>query len=319
MLKVLHAGMMTSVQDGGRTGYRNLGVGVGGVLDKPAMQLANLLVGNRPDAAVLEITLGRFCAEITAPGWLALTGADCHARLDGMPLWTGWRFPVRPGQVVKLATPKHGMRSYLAVSGGIEVPEILGSRSTDLNNGFGGYQGRLIQDNDLLPAGEPENLPVRQIGIRQLLFGNRVRALPGPEYREFSAESQEAFWRTGWQLSAQSNRMGYRLQGASLKRDGGRELYSHGLLPGVVQVPPNGQPIILMADAQTTGGYPRIACVIGADMFHLAQLRLGEPIHFVRCTLEEAHAAWREQMHYLEQIAWQLTALERQTSAVTAR
>ena len=315
MLKVLHAGMMTAVQDDGRTGYRNLGVSVGGVLDKPAMQLANLLVGNRPGAAVLEITLGQFSAQITAPGWLALTGADCHARLDGSPLWTGWRFPVRPGQIVKLATPKHGMRSYLAVSGGIEVPAILGSRSTDLNAGFGGYHGRLIQDGDILPAGEPESMPTRQIGIRQLLFGNRVRALPGPEYREFSADAQEALWRSSWQLSPQSNRMGYRLQGPALRRNTERELYSHGLLPGVVQVPHGGQPIVLMADAQTTGGYPRIACVIAADLFHLAQIRLGEPIHFVRCTLEEAHAAWLDQSHYLEQIAWQLSGLEQQQVA----
>ncbi|WP_213992783.1 5-oxoprolinase subunit PxpC [Sodalis sp. dw_96] len=310
MLNVLHAGIMTSIQDGGRTGYRALGISPGGALDKPAMKLANLLVGNRPDDAVLEITLGQFSAQVTAPGWLALTGADCHAHLDGSPLWTGWRFPVRPGQVVKLSTPKHGMRSYLAVSGGFNIPEVLGSRSTDLGAGFGGCSGRLIQDGDVLPAGEPERVPERQIGIRQLLFGNRVRALPGPEYREFSADSQDALWRTSWQLSPQSNRMGYRLLGPALKRNTERELYSHGVLPGVVQVPHSGQPIVLLADAQTTGGYPRIACVIEADLYHLAQIRLGEPIHFVLCTLEEAHDAWIEQTHYLEQIAWQLKILE---------
>ncbi len=306
MLKVLHAGMMTAVQDGGRGGFRNLGVSQGGVLDLPAMKMANLLVANPMDAAVLEITLGQFSAQVISAGWLALTGADCHAQLDGKPLWTGWRFPVRPGQVVKLATPKHGMRSYLAVSGGFDVPEVLNSRSTDLKAGFGGYQGRKIQDGDVLRAGKSLALPRRQIGIRQLLFGNRVRALPGPEYREFTADSQEAFWRSSWQLSPQSNRMGYRLQGWALKRNTERELFSHGLLPGVVQVPHGGQPIVLMADAQTTGGYPRIACVIAADLFHLAQIRLGEPIHFVQCTLEEAHAAWLEQTRYFDQIAWQL-------------
>ena len=315
MLKVLHAGIMTAVQDGGRTGYRNLGIASGGVLDKPAMKLANLLVGNSEDTAVLEITLGQFTAQITKPGWLALTGADCHAHLDDKPLWTGWRFQVQPGQVVKLSTPKHGMRSYLAISGGFAVPEVLGSRSTDLNSGIGGYQGRLIQDGDMLPLGTSQNLPSRQIGIRQILFGNRVRALPGPEYREFSAESQDAFWRSGWQLSPQSNRMGYRLQGTLLKRHNERELYSHGVLPGVVQVPHGGQPIVLMADAQTTGGYPRIACVIEADMYHLAQIRLGDSIHFVQCTLEEAHSAWLNQASYLQHIAWQLAALEHRVPA----
>ncbi|NDL62746.1 5-oxoprolinase subunit PxpC [Acerihabitans arboris] len=316
MLKVIRAGMMTAVQDGGRTGYRGLGISQGGVLDLPAMHMANLLVDNGADAAVLEITLGQFSAEITAAGWLALTGADCHAQLDGKPVWTGWRFQVRPGQVIKLATPKHGMRSYLAVSGGFDVPVVLNSRSTDLKAGFGGHQGRMIRDGDTLRAGSPQSMPTRQMGIRQLLFGNRVRALPGPEYREFSADSQEAFWRSSWQLNPQSNRMGYRLQGRTLTRTTDRELFSHGVLPGVVQVPHSGQPIVLMADAQTTGGYPRIACVIAADLFHLAQIRLGEPIHFVQCTLEDAHAAWLDQQRYLEQIAWQL-AQYRQPVAAT--
>ncbi|AHF77803.1 Urea amidolyase-like protein [Sodalis praecaptivus] len=307
MLKVIRAGMMTAVQDAGRDGYRNLGINQGGVLDAPAMKMANLLVGNAQDAAVLEITLGQFCAEITRPGWLALTGADCHARLDDKPLWTGWRFAVRPGQQVKLALPKHGMRSYLAVSGGFDVPPVLQSRSTDIKAAIGGLEGRWVRDGDRLPVGEPGRLPTRQMGIKQLLFGNRVRALPGPEYQEFSAEAREAFWRVAWQLSPQSNRMGYRLQGSALVRTADRELFSHGVLPGVVQVPPGGQPIVLMADAQTTGGYPRIACVIEADLYHLAQIRLGEPIHFVQCSLDEAHLAWQQQSRYLEQLAWRLT------------
>lgn len=153
MLKVIRAGMMTAVQDGGRSGYRHLGISQGGVLDQPAMKMANLLVGNAPDAAVLEITLGQFCAEITHPGWLALTGADCHARLDGKPLWTGWRFAVRPGQQVKLALPKHGMRSYMAVSGGFDVPPVLQSRSTDIKAAMGGLEGRWVRDDDRLAAG----------------------------------------------------------------------------------------------------------------------------------------------------------------------
>jgi len=142
--------------------------------------------------------------------------------------------------------------------------------------------------------------------VRQLLWGNRLRALPGPEYHEFSRESQEAFWRVSWRLDPQSNRMGYRLQGRPLARDSRRELLSHGLLPGVIQVPHNGQPIVLMADAQTTGGYPRIACVIEADLYHLAQIRLGEPIHFIHCTLEEALQAKQQQQQVLERMSWGL-------------
>lgn len=198
------------------------------------------------------------------------------------------------------------MRSYLALDGGFAVPPVLGSCSTDVKAGFGGLNGRLIVDGDCLPLGEPLRKFSQSVGVRQQPFGNRVRAVTGPEYAEFSTESREQFWRNAWQLNPQSNRMGYRLQGGPLMRENMREMLSHGLIAGVVQVPPNGQPIVLMADAQTTGGYPRIACVIEADLYHLAQLRLGEPVHFIRCTTEEALQAARDQQCFLEQIAWGL-------------
>ncbi|MGG7670436.1 5-oxoprolinase subunit PxpC [Yersinia sp. J1] len=308
MLKIIRAGIYTTIQDEGRPGFRRLGISQGGALDLPALKMANMLVGNAPAAAGLEITLGQFCAEFTQTGWIALTGAGCDARLDDQLLWTGWRYPVKAGQRIQLNVPLRGMRSYLAISGGIDVPEMLGSRSTDLKAGFGGHQGRLIKEGDELPLGKASRLPKESVGIKQLLFGNRVRAVPGPEYHEFSSSAQEAFWRSAWQLSPQSNRMGYRLTGGELSRNTAREMLSHGLLPGVVQVPHNGQPIVLMADAQTTGGYPRIACVIEADLFHLAQIRLGEPVHFVKCTLEDALKAKAEQQLYLQQIERGLAA-----------
>ncbi|AKJ41728.1 5-oxoprolinase subunit PxpC [Pragia fontium] len=306
MLRVIRAGMHTSIQDGGRNGYRQLGISLGGVLDQPAMKIANLLLANPPEAAVLEITLGQFVAEFTRAGWIALTGADCRAELDGQPIWTGWRFPVRAGQQLKLNAPRYGMRSYLAVSGGFQVAEILHSSSTDLKAGFGGLEGRLLRDGDVLEAGTPQRKLTRSRGVKQLLFANRLRALPGPEYDQFAVDSQQAFWQVSWTLSPQSNRMGYRLQGGELKRTVSTEMLSHGLLPGVVQVPHNGQPIVLMADAQTTGGYPRMACVIDADLFHLAQIRLGEPLHFVQCSLDEALEARYHQQQYLQQLAWRL-------------
>lgn len=307
MLKILRAGIYTTVQDLGRNGFRRLGVSQGGALDEPALRIANLLVGNDTNAAGLEITLGQFSAEFTRPGWIALTGAGCDAQLDGKPLWTGWRYQVSAGQQLMLKMPKRGMRSYLAIDGGIAVPEILGSRSTDNKAAFGGLEGRNLRDGDCLPLGAGRELQKQSTGVKQLLFNNRIRALPGPEYDEFSEEAKESFWRTAWQLSPKSNRMGYRLHGSSaLNRTTEREMLSHGLLPGVVQVPHNGQPIVLMADAQTTGGYPRIACVIEADLYHLAQIRLGEAIHFVPCTLAQAQRAKAEQEHFIQQIAWGL-------------
>lgn len=302
MLNIIRAGLQTTVQDQGRNGLRGQGVSLGGALDAPALYAANLLVGNRGTDAGLEVTLGECTVEFTRDGWMALTGAGCDAYLDKQRIWTGWNYPVRAGQRLVLHRPKRGMRSYLAVSGGIDVPKVLGSRSTDLTGGFGGLDGRRLKDGDVLPLGEVRRVPQKSQGIKQLLFNNYIRVLPGPEYQEFSPEEQAFFWRTPWHLSPQSNRMGYRLNGHALRRSSSREMFAHGLLPGVIQVPHGGQPIVLMADAQTTGGYPRIACVIEADLYHLAQIRLGEPIHFISCTLAEAQQAYKEQKIYLRQL-----------------
>lgn len=306
MLKIIRAGMYTTVQDGGRHGFRQSGISHCGALDMPALRIANLLVGNDANAPALEITLGQLTVEFETDGWFALTGAGCEARLDDNAVWTGWRLPMKAGQRLTLKRPQHGMRSYLAVAGGIDVPPVMGSCSTDLKVGIGGLEGRLLKDGDRLPIGKAKRDFMEAQGVKQLLWGNRIRALPGPEYHEFDRASQDAFWRSPWQLSSQSNRMGYRLQGQILKRTTDRELLSHGLLPGVVQVPHNGQPIVLMNDAQTTGGYPRIACIIEADMYHLAQIPLGQPIHFVQCSLEEALKARQDQQRYFEQLAWRL-------------
>ncbi|AFJ47754.1 5-oxoprolinase subunit PxpC [Shimwellia blattae] len=306
MLTIIRAGVHTSVQDAGRIGSRGMGVSRSGALDLPALRIANLLVGNDENAPALEITLGQVVIEFNQDGWFALTGAGCDARIDGRAVWTGWRLPYKRGQQLVLKTPRHGMRSYLAVAGGLDVPRVMGSASTDLKAGFGGFQGRLLKDGDKLPVRDGGQHFMESRGVKQLLWGNRIRALAGPEYQEFSKVSQEDFWRLPWHISPQSNRMGYRLQGPVLARETRRELYSHGLLPGVVQVPHNGQPIVLMNDAQTTGGYPRIAVVIEADLYHLAQVRLGEPIHFIPCTHEEALKARHEQELFIRQIAWHL-------------
>lgn len=306
MLKMIRAGMYTSVQDGGREGQRRSAISRCGALDKPSLTIANLLVGNDANAAALEITLGQVDIEFERDCWFALTGAACEATVDGRPVWVGWRTAAQAGQHLVLKNPQYGIRSYLAVAGGIDVPVVLGSRSTDLKVGIGGLEGRRLQDGDRLKLGKASREFSGPQGVRQLPIGNRIRALPGPEYHEFDSASQASFWRSPWQLSAQSNRMGYRLQGQPLVRTTDREMLSHGLLPGVVQVPHSGQPIVLMNDAQTTGGYPRIASIIEADMYQLAQIPLGQPIHFVPCSLEEALKARADRQRYLDQLAWRL-------------
>lgn len=306
MLNIIRAGMYTSVQDAGRSGFRQLGVGLCGAMDRPALAVANLLVGNDPGAAVLEITLGLAVVEFNQDVWFALSGAPCEATLDGQPVWIGWRMRAKAGQRLTLGRPQLGVRSYLAVAGGIDVPVVMGSRSTDLNAGFGGLDGRRLRDGDRLAVLPARRAFTKPQGVKLLLPGNRIRVLPGPEYHEFDARSKRMFWGAPWHLDPQSNRMGYRLNGQALKRTTDREMFSHGLLPGVVQVPHGGQPIVLMNDAQTTGGYPRIACVIEADLYQMAQVPLGQPIHFVPCTLEEALEAKQDRQRYLEQIAWRL-------------
>lgn len=167
----------------GRHSFRQSGISHCGALDKPALNVANLLVGNDANAAALEITLGQLVVEFEADGWFALTGAGCEAHLDRTPVWSGWRLPVKAGQRLTLKRPLHGMRSYLAVAGGIDVPEVMGSRSTDLKVGIGGFEGRLLRDGDRLAIG----ISTRQFngpqGVKQLMWGNLIRALPALNIR----------------------------------------------------------------------------------------------------------------------------------------
>lgn len=302
MIEVVRAGPQSTIQDLGRTPWRDRGLSRCGALDDVALQAGNLLLGNPPDAAGLEFTLGAATLRFHADTWVALTGTDADAHLDGQPVRPGWRCAVRAGQQLKLAAPRERMRSYVTVAGGIDVPAALGSRSTDLKAGFGGLDGRALRDGDRLPLGAPTRTPTRNAGLRLPDWTPAVRVLPGPEYADFDTASREAFLAAGWTVTPQSNRMGYRLAGPALVREHGDELASHGVLPGVVQVPPSGQPIVLLADAQTTGGYPKIAVVIRADLWKLAQLRLGATLRFVPCTPEEAVDALRARQRDLD--AW---------------
>lgn len=299
MIEVLRAGPLATIQDLGRPGWRDRGVNLGGALDELALQAGNLLVGNAPGAAGLEFTLGPAVLRFQADTWVALTGTDTDASLDGRPLRPGWRSAAHAGQVLKLAAPRGRMRSYVTVSGGIAVEPVLGSRSTDLKAGFGGLWGRALRDGDLLPVGEARRSPTRPSGLCLPEWSPVVRVLPGPDHPDFSAATRASFESTDWVVTPQSNRMGYRLAGPVLMRQRGGELVSHGVLPGVVQVPASGQPIVLLADAPTTGGYPIIAIVIRADLWKLAQMPLGAALRFQACTQQDAITAWREQQRLL--------------------
>ncbi|MFZ6750374.1 biotin-dependent carboxyltransferase family protein [Undibacterium sp. Ren11W] len=304
-LEVVRAGIQSTVQDQGRGGYRHLGVAQSGALDAPALLLANRLVNNPAHFAGLELVVGPIALRFSSASWFVICGADFEAELDGDPVRSGWRSYAAAGQLLTLRGAKQGMRAYLAVAGGIAVPQILGSRSTDIAAQFGGFFGRALQNGDRLPIGVVAAGAEcdRPAGCLQRLWTPELRVLPGPEYQEFGDAAQQAFWQQAWGVSHQSNRMGYRLEGTPLLRATPGDLLSHAVLPGVIQVPPNGLPIVLLADAQATGGYPRIGVVIQADLWKLAQARPGTRFCFIQSDLAQARAAqkkWQQEQYRLE-------------------
>lgn len=304
-VEVLRAGIQTTVQDLGRSGYRHLGIAQSGALDAPALMLANRLVNNPVHFAGLEMVVGPISLRFSQPLWFAICGADSDAELDGVPVRSGWRTRAGAAQVLTLRGAKNGMRAYLAVAGGIAVPLVLGSRSTDIAAQFGGFLGRALRRGDHLPLGlvAAGAICERAVGSLQRLWTPDLRVLPGPEYDEFGAEAQRAFWQQAWRVAPQSNRMGYRLEGQPLPRAVSGDLLSHAVMPGVIQVPPNGLPIVLLADAQATGGYPRIGVVIQADLWKLAQARPGTRFCFIQSDLAQAQAAqkkWQQQEYRLD-------------------
>ncbi|WP_395317303.1 biotin-dependent carboxyltransferase family protein [Variovorax sp. UC74_104] len=325
MIAIRRPGVLASVQDLGRHGHRKLGICPGGALDVLALTLANRLVGNADRAAGLELTMGGCELQFEADTRIAFTGDDFGATLDGAPLWPFWSVPVAAGQTLRLAganaggTKKPGVRSWLAVAGGIDVPPVLGSRSTDLKAGFGGHEGRALRKGDRLPTGvstlDATQRERRPFGIRGPDWGQpegdgaiALRVLPGPEFELFTLAAREQLWGERWRITPQSNRMGSRLEGAELKRKRSGDMLSSGVIPGTIQVPPSGQPIILMGDAQTTGGYPRIGVVIRADLWKLAQAPLNGRLRLVQVDQPQALAVWADQQRYLSQVAQGLAA-----------
>lgn len=303
MIEVISASPLATVQDLGRQGFYRDGVGRAGAMDAVALAIGNALLGNDANAAGIEIPMLPFKLRFDIDLDIALTGADCAARLDDRPLPPDWATRARKGQVLSLGAPLSGCRAYLCVAGGIDVPAVLGSRSTQLREGFGGHAGRMLQKDDVLRAiGGNGKLPAAGLGavpaLQALplgeLGGLTVRVLPASEYERFVAA--DLFWHSSWTVTPQSNRAGYRLAGPELQLDGRLELRSHGVVPGVIQVPPGGQPIIQLADAATMGGYPKFGTVIEADLWRLAQARPGDAVHFVRTDYSSAVGAL-EAMH----------------------
>lgn len=300
MIEVIKPGFFTTIQDLGRWGYQRYGIGTAGALDSFALSAANLLLGNEEEAAGLELTFAGPMLKFHQNTLIAITGADLNPRLNGQPIpnWTVCSIP--SGSILNFGQKKSGVRAYLAVWGGIAVPPIMGSRSTYLLGRFGGLEGRPLKAGDILPLlpcpTEMQELVGRSLptSLRPAYERNPcLRVILGPFADYFSAEGQDAFLTSAYTITPQSDRMGYRLQGTPIKRAINEELITCGLANGTIQVPPDGQPILLLADRQTIGGYPIIATVINADLPLAAQCAPGDKLRFQATTLTAAQEAFQ--------------------------
>ena len=316
-IDILRSSFLTTVQDLGRMGFREFGVSPGGALDSHALRVANLLVGNKESAAGIEITFGGVQLRFADERVVAWCGGEFDVRIGSTSLPAGHAGFVRAGDVLIFNQPKTGCRSWLGISGGIDVPLVLGSRSTDLRANFGGLDGRALRDGDEVPLGGNSELPKILIEkLREQKVANWkpphdwsspakhepvLRVICGSDSDRFNDVTIQRFTNDVFVVSADSNRMGARLEGPHLQRDHDVDLVSEGVAPGTIQVPPSGQPILLLGDCQTIGGYPKIAHVITVDLSVAAQLRAGDSVRFREISLAEAHRRLVERERYLEQ------------------
>jgi antagonist of KipI len=303
VIQVQDPGLFTTVQDLGREGFGPLGVSASGAADPISLRLGNRLVGKAKGAAGLEMTLlgGTFLFPEGAV--LALTGSDFGATLDGKPVELWSSFEARPSQALRLGPTRSGARCYLCVQGGIAVKLFLDSASTHILSGLGGHEGRALRKGDVLkigPAsGDVRNRRLSSRGLKEVGPRKVLRVTPGPQSDWFPEASQRLFYASRYRVAEESNRMGIRLQGAAVPEGSGGKMISEGVSLGAVQVPDGGLPIILFVEQQTTGGYPKIANVISADLHSLGQLRPRDEIQFERVTWETARSLLREQEEFL--------------------
>jgi antagonist of KipI len=293
-ITVLRPGLLTTIQDGGRWGHQASGVPVSGPMDRVSHRMANALVGNDETAALLEATLLGPEIRIESSALVAVAGADLGARLDAEDVPLHRPIKCRPGSVLRFRERRSGARAYIAFGGGITTPAVLGSRATHTYCGLGGVQGRAIAVGDRLPLGSERGIsPWRVVNVPQRASagGAKVRVLPGPQHDHFPAQALDLLQRTRFTVTSQSDRMGYRLEGGTIPRVEGHEMISDVTFAGALQVPPSGDPILLMSDRQTSGGYPQIAIVITADLPIAGQLAPGDWIEFEVCTRHQALSA----------------------------
>lgn len=314
MLKIIKGGLQTTVQDLGRVGFQKYGVIVSGAMDPFAHRMANLLVGNAEHEVTLEIAMVGPVIEFQEDAFISLCGGDLSPEIDGLPAKM-WRIlSVNKGSILKFGAPRNGCRTYLAIAGGISVPLIMDSRSTYLRAGIGGFEGRALKAGDELKTVplSPELAAALskaadqevewQIPATRYFTEPIVRILRGRQFHLFNEDSQKRIFTDAFSVSSDSDRMGYRLQGIRLSLAQPKELISEAVAFGSIQVPSDGNPIVLLADRQTTGGYPKIGQVASVDLPLIAQLKPGDRIRFKEISLEEAQKIYIDQEQQIRQL-----------------
>jgi biotin-dependent carboxylase-like uncharacterized protein len=315
-IHVVAPGTLTSVQDLGRFGHAQIGVGHAGAMDAVALRLANSLVGNDENAAALEITLRGPTLRFDDEALIAITGAEVDARDDNgiLPTWRPFR--VGAGSTIEIGPLRSGSRTYLAVAGGFDIAMILGSRSTDINARIGPFGGRALIAGDTLPTMRTSIAPIEHASWSldpSPWFDDHadrpIALIRGAHFGHLDVQSQQSLLAREFRIGSQSNRVGYRLQGHALCLRAPLELISEGVVPGTVQLPPDGEPIVLMAEAPTTGGYPRIGHVAAVDLPRLAQRRPGQTVRFVEMSPDEAQTRYLQREREL--VALRQSIIER--------
>jgi len=303
IFEVRSPGLYSTIQDAGRRGYRALGIPASGAMDPLALWAANAAVGNPPDAAALEIAAPGPVLRVLDHVTVAIAGADLSPTVDGTEIERGPGATLRPGQTLAFGAPRQGMWAYLAVAGGVAATSALGSASTYVPGLLGGSGGRRLREGDVLggadgPIGRREVIPPEDVPLP----GNRVtvRVVPGPQDEWLTEEARELFLKEEWRISLHRDRAGVRMDGPALAHRAWAEFLSDGVLPGAVQVPSGGRPIVIMPDGPTTGGYPKVAVVIAADLRLVAQAQPGAAIRFRPVAMEEALHALRAQRAHLD-------------------
>lgn len=312
-IKIIKAGILTTIQDMGRYGYQETGMAVSGVMDTRSTSIANILVGNDENEGVIEVTMMGPTIEFTADNIIAVTGGDLSAKLDGTDFPRYQAVLVKAGQTLSFMAPKAGSRAYIAFAGGLDVPVVMGSKSTNLKSKIGGLDGRKLENGDEIGFTAPKtslpNMEKRKVAVPDFSAKeHELRVVLGPQDDYFPQSSIDVFFNNEYTISNEYDRMGCRMQGPVIKHKIGGDIITDGISFGAVQVPSHGNPIVMMADHQTTGGYTKIGNVISVDLPILAQCMPGHKIRFKSVAIEVAQYWYCREKKELNELKAELNA-----------